>query len=90
MARPVKSDRDEIAAKARKMCADPLVAAEWRAAWNRVLDRLQTVYAARRPMMKSFEVHHANEKARETMLRALVDGKTIEESVELAFRSVMQ
>jgi hypothetical protein len=75
----MKSARDKIAAKARRMASDPLVAAEWRAAWNRVLAQLQTSYAARRPAMKS-DV----EIAREAMLRALVDGKTIGEAEEIA------
>ncbi len=85
MARPVKSERDKIAAKARRLCADPAVAAAWRAGWNRVLDRLAPVYAARRPVLKSFEVHHSNETAREAMLRALVAGKPIAECEEIAF-----
>jgi hypothetical protein len=83
-----KSDRDKIAARARVMVTDPLVAAEWRAAWNRVLARLQTSYAARRPVLKQFEAHHYNEVAREAMLRALVDGKTIDEAEALALQSV--
>lgn len=85
MPRPVRSERDKIAAKARKLCADPAIAAEWRAAWNRVLDRLAPVYEARRPVLKSFEVHHSNEVARETMLRALVAGKPMAECEEIAF-----
>lgn len=88
MSRPIKTERDKIAAKARKMCADPAIAAEWRAAWNRVLDRLYPVYVARRPVMKSFEVRHSNEKARETMLRGLVDGGSIAECEELAFNEI--
>lgn len=84
----MKSDSDKIAARARAMVIDPLVAAEWRAAWNRVLAQLQTIYAARRPAMKSFEAHHSNEVAREAMLRGLVDGKTIEECEALALQSV--
>ena len=84
----MKSERDKIAAKARKMCADPVRAAEWRSAWNRVLERLQPIYEARRPVMKSFEVHHSNEKAREAMLRGLVEGKTIAACEELAFEAV--
>jgi hypothetical protein len=86
----MKTARDKIAAKARRMASDPLVAAEWRAAWNRVLARLQTLYAARRPVMKSFEAHHSNEIAREAMLRALVDGKTIDEAEAIALQSVAQ
>lgn len=88
MPRPVKSERDKIAAKARKACADPVIAAEWRAAWNRVLDRLAPVYKARRPVMKSFEVHHSNETAREAMLRGLVAGGSIAECEEAAFAAV--
>jgi hypothetical protein len=84
----MKSERDKIAAKARKMCADPATAAEWRSAWNRVLARLEPIYTARRPVMKSFEVHHSNEKAREAMLRGLVAGKTTAECEQLAFESV--
>jgi hypothetical protein len=38
--------------------------------------------------MKSFEVHHSNEKAREAMLRGLVAGKTTAECEQLAFESV--
>lgn len=88
MPRTVKSERDKIAAKARKLCADPVRAAAWRAAWSRVLDRLEPVYAARRPVMESFEVHHSNEQAREAMLRGLVVDKPIWECEELAFASV--
>jgi hypothetical protein len=65
------------------------VAAEWRAAWNRVLAQLQTLYAARRPVMKSFEAHHSNEVAREAFLRALVDGKTIEEAEAIALQRIV-
>lgn len=83
----IESERDKIAAKARKLCADPVVAAEWRAAWCRVLDRLQPIYAARRPVLKSFEVHHSNETAREAMLRALVAGKPMEECEIIAFET---
>jgi hypothetical protein len=68
-----KSDRDKIAARARAMVIDPLVAAEWRAAWNRVLGQLGGP---------------SNETAREAMLRALVDGKTIDEAEALALQSV--
>lgn len=89
MPHPVKSERDKIAAKARKMCADPVKAAEWRDAWCRVLDRLEPIYTARRPVMKSFEVHHSNEKAREAMLRALVAGKSMGESENIAFESAI-
>lgn len=89
MSRPVRTERDKIAIKARKMCTDPAVTAEWRLAWNRVLDRLEPVYAARRPVMKSFEVHHSNEVAREAMLRALVTGKPVAECEELAFAMVI-
>lgn len=89
MSRPVRTERDKIAIKARKMCADPAVAAEWRAAWNRVLDRLEPIYAARRPVLKSFEVHHSNEKAREAMLRALVAGQPINECEEVAFAAIV-
>jgi hypothetical protein len=84
----MKSERDKIVVKARKMCADPAIAETWRAAWNRVLDRLEPIYLARHPVMKSFEVHHSNEKAREAMLRGLVAGKPIAECEELAFQAV--
>lgn len=90
MARQIKSERDKIAAKARKMCADPVKAAEWRGAWCRVLDRLEPIYVARRPVMKSFEVHHSNEKAREAMLRALVAGKPMAECEEVAFQTIFE
>lgn len=83
-----KTERDRIAAKARKLVADPTIMAEWRACWCRVFDRLQDVYAARRPAMKSFEAHHASEAAREAMLRALVDGKPAAECEAIAFASV--
>jgi len=88
MPRPVKSERDKVAAKARKLCADPATAVAWRSAWVRVLDRLAPVYEARRPVMKSFEVHHSNETAREALLRALVAGEPMAECEEIAFRSV--
>lgn len=81
----MKSERDKIAAKARKMYAKPATRTEWQHAWTRVLARLEPLYDARRPIMKSFEVHHVTEKAREVMLRALVDGKTVAECEELAF-----
>lgn len=87
-ARRVKSERDKIAAKARKLCADPVTATEWRTAWNRVLGRLAPIYAARRPVLKSFEVHHSNETAREAMLRALVAGKPMPECEEIAFATM--
>jgi hypothetical protein len=89
MSRHAKSERDKIAAKARKAVTDPAVKAEWQAAWSRVLRRLEIVYEARRPVMKSFEVHHSNEKAREAMLRALVDGKPMAECEDAAFASVL-
>jgi hypothetical protein len=80
MPRPVRSERDKIAAKARRLCADPAVAAEWRRAWVRVLDRLAPVYEAR-----GLAVHHSNETAREAMLRALVAGRPAAECEEIAF-----
>lgn len=82
-----KTERDRIAAKARQMARDPATAAAWRLAWGRVLDRLAPVYAARRPLMKSFEVHHSNEVAREAMLRALVNGMTIADAETISFDS---
>lgn len=85
MSRPVRTERDKIAVKARKMCADPVIASEWRLAWNRVLDRLHALYGARRPVMKSFEAHHSDTVAREAMLRALVAGKPMKECEEIAF-----
>lgn len=72
MARPVKSERDKIAAKARKMTSEA-DKAEWRAAWLRLLPRL--------PADRS-------DVAREVMLRALVDCKSIAEAEEIALRSV--
>lgn len=89
MARPTRTERDKIAAKARKMCADPAIMAEWRAAWERVFERLQPFHEARRPVLKSFEVHHINETAREAMLSGLVEGKTIAECEEMAFRTAV-
>lgn len=85
MARPVRTERDKIAAKARKLCADPLVRAEWNDIWSRVLDQLHASYS---PAMKSFEAHHSNEVAREAMLRALVAGKPAAECEAAALASV--
>jgi hypothetical protein len=83
-----KSERDKIAAKARRMTSDPAVAAQWREAWARVQERLAAVYEARRPVMKSFEAHHSNEVAREAILRALVNGESIAASEEQSFLAV--
>ena len=71
--RPVRTERDKIAAKARRMTRDPVIAAVWREAWNRVLDRLAP--------------HHSNEFAREAMLRALVAGKSIAAAETISFDS---
>lgn len=74
MARQVKSERDKIAAKARRITSET-EKAEWRAAFCRVFDWLG----------KDADT----ETARETMLRALVEGKTITEAERLAFASVI-
>jgi hypothetical protein len=69
----MKSERDKIAAKARKITTES-DRAEWRAAWCRVFERLGE--------------NVDSEIAREAMLRALVAGKTIAEAETLAFASV--
>jgi hypothetical protein len=75
MARPTRTERDKIAAKARKLCPTDASKAEWRAAWQRVFERL--------PSDADTEI------AREAMLRACVEGRTVAEAEELAFRSVV-
>lgn len=72
MARNAKTERDKIAAKARKITSEADKAL-WRAAWLR-LKIPQGVDC---------------EKAREAMLRALVDRKTIAEAERLALESVL-
>lgn len=67
-----KSERDRLAAKARKMTTEAQKA-EWRAAWL----ALQLPDGA------------DHDKARETMLRALVDGKSIKEAERLALVAVL-
>lgn len=83
--KPARTERDKIAAKARRMARDPAVAAAWREAWSRVHDRLAPLLLARRPVLKSFEAHHLIETAREAMLRALVAGKSIADAETISF-----
>lgn len=70
----VKSARDKLAAKARKMTTEAQKA-EWRVAFTRVCNVLPD--------------GADTETAREAMLRALVDGRTIEEAERFAIAGVI-
>lgn len=69
-----KSERDKLAAKARKMASEADKSL-WRAAFCRVFNALPD--------------GADTETAREAMLRALVDGRTIEEAERIAIASVI-
>jgi hypothetical protein len=81
--------RDDIAAKAREICSDTKVKAAWTASWNRIIDYLEPTFKAREGI-KSFEVRHTLEKAREAFLRAAVAGTDLDECERAAIAAVTQ
>lgn len=84
-----KSEAQSDVEKARRICMDPKTAAEWRAAWCRVCDRLEPFYKEKRPVMKVFEVHHSNETARAAFLASAVAGQSLKDCEEKAVRAVI-
>lgn len=85
----MKSENQKTVEAARKITEnDPWLKMAWRNAWVRVCDRLEPIYKARRPVMKSFEVHHCNETARAAFLKAAVAGTPLKECEEISFKAV--
>jgi hypothetical protein len=72
----MKTERDKMVAKARKICADPKVEAEWRTSWDRVINHIEPLLRAG---TKVFEAHHTFQTAREAFLRAAVAGKSMDD-----------
>lgn len=79
---------NEAIARLREMSADPKVKAAMFAAWNAVIDELEPYYLAKRPKMKSFEVHHSNEVARACFAQAVVAGEPWEHCTRVAIERV--
>jgi hypothetical protein len=59
--------------KAREVCADPAKKEAWSSSWNRVVDRLDTIFKTKKDL-RSFEARHSLEAAREVFLRMAVEG----------------
>ena len=72
----MKTERDKMVAKARRMTKDPIVDAAWRTSWDRAINHIEPLLRAG---TKSFEAHHTFEVAREAFLRAAVGGYDMDE-----------
>lgn len=70
---------NEIAAKARELCAaQPPLAASFKAAWSRVCDKIEARALTKRPKARVFEIHHETELARLALLTAIAEGRSPE------------
>lgn len=70
---------NEVVAKVRDMiAAQPALADAFKAAWNRVCDKIEARALAARPKPRVFEIHHETEVARVALLTAIAEGRAIE------------
>ena len=74
----------ELIDAARKMHADPKHGPAMMKGWRAVCDEIEKRALAKRPKMKSFEVHHCTEVARHAYLTACVNGRELPVCVEMA------
>lgn len=76
-------------AKVREMIAEnPALAEDFKAAWNRVCDKIEARALAKRPKPRVFEVYHQTEVARIALLTAIAEGKSLEASEAVALTRV--
>lgn len=68
----------------RKIALCPVDGAELTIAWGSVWNRIERHATKRRPKLKSFEVHHLTQRAREAIFEAFVHGEKDLENKALA------
>ena len=71
-------DSSLILAVKEKFAAAPDTEKELWAQWNAIVDVIHAHALAKRPLPRTFEVHHMNEVARKALLEAFVRGDAMD------------